>query len=241
MKSGTSEDDERIPMEVNIENQKLLKCELHIQQLLQTAEYNSQTTDEVKDIIQEARIEISSLRKQVDLFTSLTAEWTYDRYYESDIKPLINNHSKCLQVLQASLRKSFLGGEERLLARQKEDLLSDSNEGPLATSPANVRHRKIDKSKVADRASAITKNLLDIAKMMDAQVKSGEESNSVLLESSEMISETHEEFKGLTGIIANSRKLLNKYNRRELTDTLLIFFGLIFFCATVIFILWKRL
>lgn len=106
---------------------------------------------------------------------------------------------------------------------------------------SRLRNRKTNKAEAAKKSEDITQNLLDIARLMDTQVKQAEESNVILQTSSEQVANTHEEYKGLTGIISVSRKLLSKYNRRELTDTLLIFFGLVLFFATVIYIISKRI
>ncbi len=67
--------------------------------------------------------------------------------------------------------------------------------------------------------------------------------NSLLFEatSSRTIQETNDEFKTMTGTIQLGRKLITKYNRRELTDKLLIFLALALFLATVLYILKKRL
>lgn len=59
--------------------------------------------------------------------------------------------------------------------------------------------------------------------------------------SSRTVQETNEEFKNMTGTIHLGRKLILKYNRRELTDKLLIFLALALFFATVLYILKKRL
>ncbi|KAI4813829.1 hypothetical protein KUCAC02_003051 [Chaenocephalus aceratus] len=59
--------------------------------------------------------------------------------------------------------------------------------------------------------------------------------------SSRTVLETNEEFKSMTGTIHFGRKLILKYNRRELTDKLLIFLALALFFATVLYILKKRL
>ena len=56
-----------------------------------------------------------------------------------------------------------------------------------------------------------------------------------------MITDTHEEFKSMGGHIHISKKLITKYGRRELTDKLLIFIALVFFFATVLYILKRRL
>lgn len=59
--------------------------------------------------------------------------------------------------------------------------------------------------------------------------------------SSQTVQETNEEFRSMTGTIHLGRKLILKYNRRELTDKLLIFLALALFLATVLYILKKRL
>lgn len=59
--------------------------------------------------------------------------------------------------------------------------------------------------------------------------------------SSRTVQETNEEFKTMAGTIQLGRKLITKYNRRELTDKLLIFLALALFLATVLYILKKRL
>ena len=59
--------------------------------------------------------------------------------------------------------------------------------------------------------------------------------------SSRPILETSEEFKALNGAIHLGRKLIFKYNRREVTDKLLIFLALGLFLATVVYIVKKRI
>lgn len=59
--------------------------------------------------------------------------------------------------------------------------------------------------------------------------------------SSRTVQETNDEFKSMTGTIHLGRKLILKYNRRELTDKLLIFLALALFLATVLYIVKKRI
>lgn len=56
-----------------------------------------------------------------------------------------------------------------------------------------------------------------------------------------MVGETQEELKGMGGHIQSSHKLLTKYGRRECTDKLLIFLALVFFFASVLYVVKKRL
>lgn len=63
----------------------------------------------------------------------------------------------------------------------------------------------------------------------------------VSVTSSRTILDANEEFKSMSGTIQLGRKLITKYNRRELTDKLLIFLALALFLATVLYIVKKRL
>ena len=65
--------------------------------------------------------------------------------------------------------------------------------------------------------------------------------NLFAVQSSNQITETNEEFKSMTGHIQNSHKLLTKYGRREFTDKLLIILALVFYFATVLYIVKKRM
>lgn len=61
-----------------------------------------------------------------------------------------------------------------------------------------------------------------------------------LTESSKTMGDAGEEFKGQTSVIGQSRKLITKYARREVTDRFLILFASAFFFAVVFYILRKR-
>ena len=61
-----------------------------------------------------------------------------------------------------------------------------------------------------------------------------------LVESSETVKETKDEYAGLGSIVGQSRRLITKYARRETTDKVLILFATAFFFAVVFYILRKR-
>ncbi|XP_034037194.1 vesicle transport protein SEC20-like [Thalassophryne amazonica] len=116
---------------------------------------------------------------------------------------------------------------------EKQALLNNAN--------SDVRQRKMTKEGMSQTASSITENLMSISRMMAQQVQQSEETMTTLATSSKTIQETSDEFKAMTGTIQLGRKLITKYNRRELTDKLLIFLALALFLATVLYILKKRL
>nr|AAC33126.1 Nip1 isoform s3 [Homo sapiens] len=101
--------------------------------------------------------------------------------------------------------------------------------------------RKTTKESLAQTSSTITESLMGISRMMAQQVQQSEEAMQSLVTSSRTILDANEEFKSMSGTIQLGRKLITKYNRRELTDKLLIFLALRLFLATVLYIVKKRL
>ncbi|XP_062942459.1 vesicle transport protein SEC20 isoform X3 [Cynocephalus volans] len=101
--------------------------------------------------------------------------------------------------------------------------------------------RKTTKKSLAQTSSAITESLMGISRMMSQQVQQSEQAMQTLVNSSRTILDANEEFKSMSGTIQLGRKLITKYNRRELTDKLLIFLALALFLATVLYIMKKRL
>ncbi|ERE69529.1 vesicle transport protein SEC20-like protein [Cricetulus griseus] len=101
--------------------------------------------------------------------------------------------------------------------------------------------RKTTKESLAQTSSTITESLMGISRMMSQQVQQSEEAMQTLVSSSRTLLDANEEFKSMSGTIQLGRKLITKYNRRELTDKLLIFLALALFLATVLYIVKKRL
>ncbi|XP_069552996.1 vesicle transport protein SEC20-like isoform X3 [Brachyistius frenatus] len=155
---------------------------------------------------------------------------------ESDKQALIRQvqgHRKQMLSNQTAWRKANLASKLSIDKMEKQALLNGAD--------CAVRERKMTKEGLSQTNSDITENLMSISRMMAQQVQQSEESITSLATSSRTIQETNEEFKTMTGTIQLGRKLITKYNRRELTDKLLIFLALALFLATVLYILKKRL
>lgn len=142
--------------------------------------------------------------------------------------------------LQVSLRKASLLAAEKMSSLERDQLLSPNTKKEKSEDGVIQRRRK-NQEKATKVTKNITSNLVKIAEMMNSQVEHGMESTRVLEESSKQLVETQEELKGMAGVIQMSKKLINKYSRRELTDTLLILFGLVLFFSTVTYIVLKRI
>uniref|UniRef100_A0A8C4XRP1 BCL2 interacting protein 1 n=1 Tax=Falco tinnunculus TaxID=100819 RepID=A0A8C4XRP1_FALTI len=144
----------------------------------------------------------------------------------------VENHKKQMLSNQAAWRKANLACKIAIDNSEKDQLLQGRD---------SLRHRKTTKESLAESASNITESLMGISRMMSQQVQQSEETVQTLANSSRTILEANEEFKSMSGTIQLGRKLITKYNRRELTDKLLIFLALALFLATVLYILKKRL
>ncbi|KAI6076852.1 Vesicle transport protein SEC20 [Aix galericulata] len=136
----------------------------------------------------------------------------------------VENHKKQMLSNQAAWRKANLACKIAIDNAEKDQLLQGRD---------SLRQRKTTKESLAESASNITESLMGISRMMSQQVQQSEETVQTLANSSRTILEANEEFKSMSGTIQLGRKLITKYNRRELTDKLLIFLALALFLATV--------
>ncbi|XP_028445199.1 vesicle transport protein SEC20 isoform X2 [Perca flavescens] len=155
---------------------------------------------------------------------------------ESDKQALISQvegHRKQMLSNQTGWRKANLASKLSIDNMEKQALLNGADSA--------VRQRKMTKEGLAQTTSDITENLMSISRMMAQRVQQSEETMTSLATSSRTIQETNDEFKTMTGTVQLGRKLITKYNRRELTDKLLIFLAIALFLATVLYILKKRL
>ncbi|KAI0223798.1 Vesicle transport protein SEC20 [Lamellibrachia satsuma] len=188
-------------------------------------------TDSLHQLNQDVHDNIVQLKTRIQELDRIAKE--QDK--ESDKQTLLqdaDNHRKQLTSMQASLRKANLTCQMAIEKREKCDLLEGSTD---------VRHRsQTGKEALAKSANSITENMMSITRLMATQVKSSEETVNTLAASSQQVGETQEEFRSMAGHIQSSKNLLTKYGRRECTDKLLILLALIFFFATVLYIVKKR-
>uniref|UniRef100_A0A8C9DP20 BCL2 interacting protein 1 n=1 Tax=Prolemur simus TaxID=1328070 RepID=A0A8C9DP20_PROSS len=169
---------------------------------------------EVKALIQDIRDCSGPLSALTELNTKVKEKFQQLRYR--------------IQELEQSAKEQDKESEKQLLLQEVEN-------------HKKQMLRKTTKESLAQTSSAITESLMGISRMMSQQVQQSEEAMQTLVTSSRTILDANEEFKSMSGTIQLGRKLITKYNRRELTDKLLIFLALALFLATVLYIVKKRL
>ncbi|KAM6299623.1 vesicle transport protein SEC20 isoform 2-T2 [Aegotheles albertisi] len=172
--------------------------------------------------------------------------------FDLEIKAAVQDIRDCpgplsaLTELNAAVKEKFrhLRGRIQELEQMAKEQDKESEKQALLREVEKHKKqmlRKTTKESLAESASNITESLMGISRMMSQQVQQSEETVQTLANSSRTILEANEEFKSMSGTIQLGRKLITKYNRRELTDKLLIFLALALFLATVLYILKKRL
>uniref|UniRef100_A0A8C2WRV9 BCL2 interacting protein 1 n=1 Tax=Cyclopterus lumpus TaxID=8103 RepID=A0A8C2WRV9_CYCLU len=218
---------------VRICGQEMIKYDLEIKALVQDIrdcpgpqstlmELNSQ----VKEKFNKLRLRIQDLEQMAREYDRETDRLSIQAETESQRRQMLSN--------QTAWKKANLACKLVMDSTEKDELL-------FGVENQSTRQRSVTKESLVETSSTITESLMSMSRMMAEQVKQSEDTIGTLATSSRTVQETNEEFKSMTGTIHLGRKLILKYNRRELTDKLLIFLAVALFLATVLYILKKRL
>ncbi|XP_053503984.1 vesicle transport protein SEC20 isoform X1 [Ictalurus furcatus] len=212
--------------------QEIIKYDLEIKALIQDIrecrgphsvlmELNAAVKEKSKHLTQRIK-DMEQMAKEQDKETD-----------KNSIMAETEGHHKQMLSNQTAWRKANLACKLAIDNLEKDELVHGGD--------SSLRQRKATKENLTETSSGITESLMSISRLMAQQVKQSEETIGTLATSSRSVLETSEGFKAMTSTIHLGRKLLLKYNRRELTDKLLIFLALALFFATVLYILKKRL
>ncbi|XP_034546387.1 V-type proton ATPase subunit e 1 isoform X1 [Notolabrus celidotus] len=221
-----------IDVHVRICEQEILKYDLEIKALIQDINECEGPQSKLTELNSDVKKSFHNLRLRIQDLEQMAME--QDK--ESDKQVLmsqVEGHRKQMLSNQTVWRKANLASKLSIDNMEKQALLGGSD--------STARQRKMTKEGIAQTTSNITENLMSISRMMAQQVQQSEETVTSLTTSSRTVQETNDEFRTMTGTIQLGRKLITKYNRRELTDKLLIFLAVALFLATVLYILKKRL
>ncbi|XP_030649595.1 vesicle transport protein SEC20 isoform X2 [Chanos chanos] len=219
-------------VDIRICGQEIIKYDLEIKALIQDIRECSGPQSVLMDLNASVKEKFAQLRQRIQNMEQMGKE--QDR--ETDKREILNDvegHRKQMLSNQTAWRRANLACKQSIDNLEKDELLQGGD--------STVKLRKSTKENLVQTSSDITESLMSISRMMAQQVKQSEETIGTLAASSRTVLETNEEFKSMNGTIHLGRKLILKYNRRELTDKLLIFLALALFLATVLYILKKRL
>lgn len=91
-----------------------------------------------------------------------------------------------------------------------------------------------------DRRKALEQDLLFIARTLVSQSQLSEETARSLAESSSTVHLTDAEYRTFGGYLTQAKVLETKYERREVTNKVLITMATIFFYSSVLYVIFKR-
>uniref|UniRef100_A0A1A7WM19 BCL2/adenovirus E1B interacting protein 1b n=2 Tax=Iconisemion striatum TaxID=60296 RepID=A0A1A7WM19_9TELE len=218
---------------VRICGQEIIKFDLEIKALIQDIRDCPGPQSALMELNLQVKEKFSKLRLRIQNLEEMAQE--QDRELVR-LQILAETESQRRQMMsnQVAWRRANLACKLAIDSLEKDELLRGGEH-------QSSRHRKVTKECLVETSGNITESLMSISRMMSEQVKQTEDTIGVLATSSRTVQETNEEFKNMTGTIHLGRKLILKYNRRELTDKLLIFLAFALFFSTVLYILKKRI
>uniref|UniRef100_A0A2M4CZ22 Putative vesicle transport protein sec20 n=1 Tax=Anopheles darlingi TaxID=43151 RepID=A0A2M4CZ22_ANODA len=138
------------------------------------------------------------------------------------------NISTMLEIEKANKEELFQ------LSPNASEMRQRSGKGHRATMLIRSATQRLQQEIVTERMLSITQQLHDTTQRSAANLES-------LMNSSFVVKSTQNELHSTSGSISNSKMLLEKYARRDATDFAITVFGVMFFFATVMFVLWRRL
>lgn len=184
------------------------------------------------DFNAQVKEKFNQLRQRIQSLEQMAQEQDRETDRQAILKETESQHRQMLSN-QTAWRKANLACKLSIDQLEKDELLHGGD--------GTIRQRKATKESLVQTSGDITESLMSISRMMSQQVMQSEDTIGTLATSSRTVLETNDEFRTMTGTIHLGRKLILKYNRRELTDKLLIFLAIALFIATVLYILKKRL
>ncbi|XP_015924806.1 vesicle transport protein SEC20 [Parasteatoda tepidariorum] len=216
---------------VRIIQQDIVKSDLQAKALIQDIRECTGSVEILNTLNKEISEQLKSMRNSIEELENLAREQDKDTDKHNLLKEVEKYH-KLYAANQFALRKANLSCLALIDKQNKEELFERSEPR---------KRTRADKESLAKQSSSITDNLMAISNMMANQVKQSEEALHTLVNSSSIVQETGEEFKTMGNFIHQSKSLLQKYGRREVTDRVLIILATIFFFACVFYVVQKRL
>ncbi|XP_077543941.1 vesicle transport protein Sec20 [Haemaphysalis longicornis] len=212
--------------------QEIVKLDLKVKSCIQDVQDGCDTREELSAKNLEAAQNMRSFKMALEALKAFAVE--QDKVQDKDRLLLkVDEYAAGMKRNTEALRKANLIIQKDIEDRSRESLMSGGQ----------VRQRggRADKETLMRSTSGMTENLFSISRMMADQVKHSENALDLLVGTSSVISESQEESRQMGSAILQSKKLLTKYGRREMTDKVLIFLALLFFFACVLYVLKRRL
>jgi len=221
----------KLGTEINTVKDDILKKNLLIQNILQEIQAPETTEETLFQLNADFRLHFKSLKRLVDEFAELGKEQDEDSEFKEDTE--LYRHQ--LITLQTTFRKANIQSQMSINVKNKSELLYSN------TTELDVRSRKSrSQDDVVRLSKNMTSQLSNISQHLASVVEQSKNTVESLVQSSQTVSDTQEEFKVMGSAITSAKKLVTRYGRREVTDMFLIVLAAFFFLACCFYVVLKR-
>ena len=203
--------------------------QLLLQQLFQHEINVRLKIDEIKNGAEAAPFQLIQKIRSTLSVLKIKINEHYSKEAQDFLKQQHKLHSDELIVLQQQLRSALNVQTELKDKEIREALLSGSDLRKRAPK---------DMSKVAED---ITNRMQRNTEMLASMVRQQEETVKTLATSSTEIKEVDAEYQTLSAVLVSSHRLVTKFGRRAMTDTILTYLGFFLFLCTVLYVIQKRI
>lgn len=214
--------------------QDIVKNHLQVTALIQDIQQCTGPLELLNELNAEGRGKIATLKASIDSLASL-AETELAEKVKAELQSEVETHREHLNSALTAFRKANVVSACVIDKLAREDLLSISEE------QQNALRRRRDKQNLANSSNQLSDKLLSISRHLAETTQRSADALDTLITSSDKVSSTKDELEHQQQVIVQSRKLLGKYGRREVTDKALLALAFMFFLACVFYILQKRL
>ena len=189
-----------------------------------------QLNSEIRNLIDKMRRTLERLRH--------LAERQSDSESKKMLLSDVDKYADQLAACHRSFRQANLRCIGELERKGRDTLFTNNAEEDQEGIKRRLKQK--EKEDLVTQSGKATDNLAAISRQLAETVERSADTVGTLAESSQTVHETKEEFHGMGSIIGQSRRLITKYARREVTDRVLILFAVAFYFAVVLYILRKR-
>jgi len=159
------------------------------------------------------------------------------KQYESELK-IHKEEFENLKVLQRKVNLQASKNIQERFKQETRELLSGSEN--VSKQSRDYSNKYNSKEDILKTSMSLTETLKRTRNFMNAQVSRSSDLLHEINEASKVVDKTLNQQKEYGGRTTEAKSLLTKLKRRDLTDKLLIYFGLIVFFLVVLYIIKAR-
>ncbi|XP_035780161.1 vesicle transport protein SEC20-like [Anopheles albimanus] len=219
--------------------QELMDNSLQAKAIIQdTLSYRG--TMEGLNVLNEAgREKLANLRKAIERLDIMARDLGDEALYNE-----VEDQRKQLHDTLQQFRKANISTMLEIEKANKEELFQ------LSPNASEVRQRvgKGTRTSMLNRSATqlmqhenVTERMLAITQQLHDTTQRSAANLETLIHTSAMVEATRDELHNMSSSIHQSRMLLEKYSRREVSDVVLTMLGLLLFLACVVYVLSRRL